>query len=73
MERKTHIMRVHHFARGQRSRSATRAWSENGKAGSLAVPEPLISMLLLAQTFVQQCGEPTPIKTNLAKKKKRKV
>lgn len=76
MERKTHIMRVHHFARGQRSRSATRAWSENGKAGtaaessSLAVPEPLISMLLLAQTFVQQCGEPTPIKTNLAKKKK---
>lgn len=78
MERKTHIMRVHHFARGQRSRSATRAWSENGKAGtaaessSLAVPEPLISMLLLAQTFVQQCGEPTPIKTNLAKKKKGK-
>lgn len=77
MERKTHIMRVH-FAGGQHSQSATGASSKNkgklslllNESSAFAVPKPLISTLLLAQRFMQQCGEPTPIKTNLAKKRK---
>lgn len=74
MERKTHIMRIHYFAWGQHGQSATGALSKiMGKLAQLqkaAVLEPLTSILLLAQMFVHQCTEPSPIKTNLDKKGK---